>query len=118
MTPKQKSIFELVSKYVSSRGCEYLEIDIDPWNHIPYNGRNFSCGTEKSETPQKLPFDISEIIAEYVNDKVSNLDEDDLNSMVFRLYPNKRIITVSGVYQSIVDGPQSELEKLLKMMRC
>ena len=111
MTPKQKSIFELVSKYVASRGCEYLEIDIDPWNFTPYNGRTFGCGTNEYETSQKLPFDISEIISEYANEKSSDVDQDDLNSMNFRLYPNTRTVTLSGVYQSIVDGPESELEK-------
>lgn len=111
MTPKQKSIFELVSKYVASRGCEYLEIDIDPWNYTPYNGRNFGCGTDQYETTQKLPFDISEIISEYANEKASDVDQDELNSMNFRLYPNTRTVTLSGVYQSIVDGPESELEK-------
>lgn len=111
MTPKQKSIFELVSKYVASRGCEYLEMDIDPWNYRPYNGRNFGCGTNEYEITQKLPFDISETIREYANENVSDVDEDELNSMNFRLYPNTRTVTLSGTYQSIVDGPESELEK-------
>jgi hypothetical protein len=79
MTPKQKSIFELVSKYASSRGCEYLEMDVDPWNFTPYNGRNFGCGTERHENPQKLPFDISDIITEYVGENASDVDEDNLN---------------------------------------
>ena len=110
MTPKQKSIFELVSKYVSSRGCEYLEIDVDPWNFTPYNGRNFGCGTGKHENPQKLPFDIGEIITEYVGENASDVDEDNLNALTFALYPQTRTITISGTYQEIVDGPLSETE--------
>jgi hypothetical protein len=111
MTPKQKSIFELISKYASSRGCEYLEMDVDPWNHTPYNGRNFGCGIEKHETPQKLPFDISDIITEYVGENASDIDVDNLNSVSFRLYPQTRTITISGTYQEIVDGGSSESEK-------
>ena len=57
MTPKQKSIFELISKYASSRGCEYLEMDVDPWNYTPYNGRSVGCGTEEYEKKEKMPFD-------------------------------------------------------------
>ena len=64
MTPKQKSIFELISKYASSRGCEYLEMDVDPWNYTPYNVIYFGCGTERHENPQKLPFDIGDIITD------------------------------------------------------
>ena len=111
MTPKQKSIFELISKYASSRGCEYLEMDVDPWNHTPYNGRNFGCGIEKHETPQKLPFDISEIITEYVGENASDFDEDNLNAITFALYPQTRTVTISGTYQEIVDGGSSESEK-------
>jgi hypothetical protein len=111
MTPKQKSIFELVSKYVSSRGCEYLEMDVDPWNFTPYNGRNFGCGIEKHETPQKLPFDISDIVTEYVGENVSDVDEDNLSGLSFRLYPQTRTITISGTYQEVVDGPSSETER-------
>jgi len=110
MTPKQKSIFELVSRYVSSRGCEYLEMDVDPWNFTPYNGRNFGCGIEKHETPQKLPFDISDIVTEYVGENASDVDEDNLNALTFALYPQTRTITISGTYQEIVDGPSSETE--------
>lgn len=111
MTPKQKSIFELVSKYVSSRGCEYLEIDVDPWNFTPYNGRNFGCGTQAYENTQKLPFDISEIITEYISENTSDVDEDNLNSLNFRLYPKSNRVMISGTYQEIVDGPSSEMEK-------
>lgn len=111
MTPKQKSIFELVSKYVASRGCEYLEIDIDPWNYRPYNGRNFGCGTEGHENPQKLPFDISEIITEYVGENASDFDDDNLSSISFRLYPQTRTVTIIGTYQEIVDGPLDETER-------
>ena len=111
MTPKQKSIFELVSKYASSRGCEYLEMDVDPWNHTPYNGRNFGCGIEKHETPQKLPFDISEIITEYVGENASDFDEDNLNAITFALYPQTRTVTISGTYQEVVDGPLDETER-------
>ena len=111
MTPKQKSIFELVSKYVASRGCEYLEIDIDPWNYTPYNGRNFGCGTEGHENPQKLPFDISEIITEYVGENASDFDDDNLSSISFRLYPQTRTVTIIGTYQEIVDGPLDETER-------
>lgn len=110
MTPKQKSIFELVSKYASSRGCEYLEMDVDPWNFTPYNGRNFGCGTERHENPQKLPFDISDIITEYVGENTSDVNEDNLSGLSFRLYPQTRTITISGVYQEVVDGPSSETE--------
>lgn len=110
MTPKQKSIFELVSKYASSRGCEYLEMDVDPWNFTPYNGRNFGCGTERHENPQKLPFDISDVITEYVGENTSNVDEDNLSGLSFRLYPQTRTVTISGTYQEIVDGPSSETE--------
>ena len=110
MTPKQKSIFELVSRYASSRGCEYLEMDVDPWNFTPYNGRNFGCGTERHENPQKLPFDISDIITEYVGENASDVDEDNLNALTFALYPQTRTITISGTYQEIVDGPSSETE--------
>jgi len=111
MTPKQKSIFELVSKYASSRGCEYLEMDVDPWNYTPYNGRNFGCGTEQHEIPEKLPFDIGDIITEYVGENASDIDEDNLNSVSFRLYPQTRTVTISGTYQEIVDGPLGETER-------
>jgi hypothetical protein len=111
MTPKQKSIFELVSKYASSRGCEYLEMDVDPWNFTPYNGRNFGCGTERHENPQKLPFDISDMITEYVGENASDIDEDNLSGLSFRLYPQTRTITISGTYQEVVDGPLDETEK-------
>lgn len=111
MTPKQKSIFELIGKYVSSRGCEYLEIDIDPWNYEPYNGRNFGCGNNDYEQKEKLPFDVTEVITEYINENLSNVDQDELSGMNFRLYPNLKNVVISGTYQSIVDGPSSELEK-------
>ena len=110
MTPKQKSIFELVSKYSSSRGCEYLEIDVDPWNNMPYNGRNFGCGDEKHETPQKLPFDISEIITEFLNSLDHGFDEDNLSGMSFKLYPKTKKIVVLGTYQDLGDGDSSEIE--------
>ena len=110
MTDKQKAIFELVSKYTSSRGCEYLEIDVDPWNNMPYNGRNFGCGTEKHETRDKLPFDASEIITEFLNSLDHGFDEDNLSGMSFRLYPKLRKIIVSGIYQDLGDGGSSELE--------
>jgi hypothetical protein len=110
MTDKQKAIFELVSKYTSSRGCEYLEIDVDPWNNMPYNGRNFGCGTEKHETQDKLPFDASEIITEFLNSLDHGFDEDNLSGMSFRLYPKLRKIIVSGIYQDLGDGGSSELE--------
>ena len=111
MTPKQKSIFELISKYASSRGCEYLEMDVDPWNYTPYNGRNFGCGTERHENPQKLPFDISDIITEYVGENASDFDQDSLSGLSFRLYPQTRTVTISGTYQEIVDGPSGETER-------
>jgi hypothetical protein len=110
MTPKQKSIFELISKYASSRGCEYLEMDVDPWNYTPYNGRNFGCGTEKHENPEKLPFDIGDIITDYINKNASDIDEDNLSGLSFRLYPQTRTVTISGTYQEIVDGPLDETE--------
>jgi hypothetical protein len=99
-----------VSKYTSSRGCEYLEIDVDPWNNMPYNGRNFGCGTEKHETRDKLPFDASEIITEFLNSLDHGFDEDNLSGMSFRLYPKLRKIIVSGIYQDLGDGGSSELE--------
>ena len=111
MTPKQKSIFELVSKYASSRGCEYLEMDVDPWNHTPYNGRNFGCGTEKHENPEKLPFDIGDIITEYIGENASDIDEDNLSGLSFRLYPQTRTVTISVTYQEVVDGPLDETER-------
>lgn len=110
MTNKQKAIFDLISKYVQSRGCEYLEIDIDPWNNIPYNGRNFGCGHEKHETQDKLPFDANEIITEFLNSLDHGFDEDNLSGMTFRLYPKLRKIIVSGTYQDLGDGGSSELE--------
>ena len=110
MTDKQKAIFELVSKYTSSRGCEYLEIDVDPWNNMPYNGRNFGCGDEKHETPQKLPFDISEIITEFLNSLDHGFDEDNLSGMSFKLYPKTKKIVVLGTYQDLGDGDSSEIE--------
>ncbi len=70
MTDKQKSIFELVSKYAQSRGCEYIEIDIVPWTREPYNGRSVGCGTEEYEKKEKMPFDISELITEYTNENL------------------------------------------------
>jgi hypothetical protein len=111
MTPKQKSIFELISKYTSSRGCEYLEMDIDPWNFTPYNGRDFGCGTERHENPQKLPFDIGDIITEYVGENASDFDQDNLSGLSFRLYPQTRTVTITGTYQEIVDGPSTTNEK-------
>jgi hypothetical protein len=110
MTDKQKAIFDLISKYVQSRGCEYLEIDIDPWNNIPYNGRNFGCGHEKHETQDKLPFNVSEFITEFLNSLDHGFDEDNLSGMTFRLYPKLRKIIVSGTYQDLGDGGSSELE--------
>jgi len=110
MTNKQKAIFDLISKYVQSRGCEYLEIDIDPWNNIPYNGRNFGCGHEKHETQDKLPFDANEIITEFLNSLDHGFDEDNFSGMTFRLYPKLRKIIVSGTYQDLGDGGSSELE--------
>jgi hypothetical protein len=110
MTNKQKAIFDLISKYVQSRGCEYLEIDIDPWNNIPYNGRNFGCGHEKHETQDKLPFDANEIITEFLNGLDHGFDEDNLSGMTFRLYPKLRKIIVSGTYQDLGDGGSSGLE--------
>ena len=110
MTDKQKAVFELISKYTQSRGCEYLEIDIDPWNNIPYNGRNFGCGTEEHETRDKLPFDASEIITEFLSSLDHGFDEDNLSGMSFRLYPKLRKIIVSGIYQDLGDGGSSELE--------
>jgi len=110
MTDKQKAIFELISKYVQSRGCEYLEIDIDPWNNMPYNGRNFGCGHEKHETQDKLPFDASEIITEFLNENPHDWDEDNLSGMTFKLYPKLRKISISGVYQELSDGDSHEIE--------
>jgi hypothetical protein len=111
MTPKQKSIFELISKYASSRGCEYLEMDVDPWNYTPYNGRSVGCGTEEYEKKEKMPFDISELITEYTNENLSDVDDENLSGLNFRLYPKTRTVTISGTYQEIVDGGSSESEK-------
>jgi hypothetical protein len=110
MTDKQKAVFELISKYTQSRGCEYLEIDVDPWNNMPYNGRNFGCGTEKHETRDKLPFDASEIITEFLNSLDHGFDEDNLSGMSFKLFPKTKKIIVLGVYQDLGDGDSSELE--------
>ena len=111
MTDKQKSIFELVSKYAQSRGCEYIEIDIDPWTREPYNGRSVGCGTEEYEKKEKMPFDISELITEYTNENLSDVDDENLSGLNFRLYPKTRTVTISGTYQEIVDGGSSESEK-------
>lgn len=112
MTDKQKSIFSLISKYVSSRGCEYLEIDVDPYEFTPYNGRNFGCGIDKSERQEKLPFDVSEIITEYINETgYSGFDEENLTGMSFKLYPENNTIKIMGTYQSVQDGPYSETER-------
>ena len=111
MTPKQKSIFELISKYASSRGCEYLEMDVDPWNYTPYNGRSVGCGTEEYEKKEKMPFDISELITEYTNENLSDVDDENLSGLNFRLYPKTRTVTISGTYEEIVDGGSSESEK-------
>jgi hypothetical protein len=110
MTNKQKAIFDLISKYVQSRGCEYLEIDIDPWNNIPYNGRNFGCGDEKHETQNKLPFDASEIISEFLNSLDHGFDEDNLSDVTFKLNPKSRKIIISGIYQEFTDGDSHEIE--------
>ena len=110
MTDKQKAIFDLISKYVQSRGCEYLEIDVDPWTNTPYNGRNFGCGTEEHETRDKLPFDASEIIIEFLNSLDHGFDVDNLSGMTFKLFPKTRKIIVSGLYQDLVDGDSSEIE--------
>lgn len=110
MTDKQKTIFELISKYVQSRGCEYYEVDVDPWNSRPYNGRNFACGNKTNETQDKLPFDPSETIYEFLNGLDHGFDEDNLSSMSFKLYPKDRKIVVFGTYQDIGDGNTHELE--------
>ncbi len=109
MTDKQKSIFELVSKYAQSRGCEYIEIDIVPWTREPYNGRSVGCGTEEYEKKEKMPFDISELITEYTNENLSDVDDENLSGLNFRLYPKTRTVTISGTYQEIVDGPSGEI---------
>jgi hypothetical protein len=109
MTDKQKSIFELVSKYAQSRGCEYIEIDIDPWTREPYNGRSVGCGTEEYEKKEKMPFDISELITEYTNENLSDVDDENLSGLNFRLYPKTRTVTISGTYEEVVDGPSGEI---------
>jgi hypothetical protein len=110
MTDKQKAVFELISKYAQSRGCEYFEVDIDAWNNRPYNGRNFGCGIDQSEKQDKLPFDASEIITEFLNSLDHEFDEDNLTGMTFKLFPKTRKIIVSGIYQDLGDGGSSELE--------
>jgi hypothetical protein len=110
MTDKQKAIFELISKYSQLRGCEYFEIDVDPWTNEPYNGRNFGCGNEKHETQDKLPFDVTEIITEFLNSLDHGFDEDNFSGMSFKLYPKTKKIVVLGTYQDLADGDSSEIE--------
>lgn len=110
MTDKQKTIFEIMAKYGQARGCEYLEIDIDPWNLIPYFSRTFGCGNQEHETQEKFPFDPTEIITEYLNSTDHKIDEDNLSSVSIRLYPESRKIIVSGTYQELADGQGHTIE--------
>jgi len=58
-----------------------------------------------------MPFDISELITEYTNENLSDVDDENLSGLNFRLYPKTRTVTISGTYQEIVDGGSSESEK-------
>lgn len=110
MTDKEKTVFDLMTKYGTARGCEYIEIDCDPWNFEPNYKRNFGCGNERRETDDKFPFDPSEIIKGYITPVSMDIDEDNLTSLSFRLYPNSRKIIIAGIYQNTVDGPGSSVE--------
>ena len=99
-----------MSKYATIRGCEYVEIDCDPWNLMPYNNRVFGCGNERDEKRDSFPFNPTEIIGEYLNSSSLDIDEDNLTGLSFRLYPKSRRIVVSGIYQNIVEGGGSTME--------
>lgn len=111
MTEKEKTILELISKYLKNNGCEYAEIDVDPYNYKPYNGRSFQCG-EAYKNNNKFPFDIQDFVNDFI---VNNLDDDietdNLTEIHLRIYPEDRKILLSATYSELTEGDEETLER-------
>ena len=104
MTEKQKQIFRLISKYAESKGCNPVEIDVDPYSFYPHNGRSIHCGSSLGFSTHKLPFDPSEIIAEFIESQNPDIDEENLYGLNFIMDTDKKIIKLVAIYQNIEDG--------------
>lgn len=113
MTEKEKSIFELMSKYMISRGCEFAEIDLDSYSYTPYNNRDFGCGTgQHIERGDKFPFGISDFIKEFVNSNQDyGIDDDNLVELQLRVYGQERRVILDAVYSELVEGPSESTER-------
>ena len=113
MTEKEKSIFELMSKFMISRGCEFAEIDLDSYSYAPYNDREFRCGTGNHiERTDKFPFGIGEFIKEFViSNQDYGIDDDNLVELQLRVYGQERKITLDAIYSELVEGPSQSSER-------
>jgi hypothetical protein len=114
MTEKQKSIFELIFKYLNSRNCETAEFDLDAYSYSPYNGRSYSCVSGdnlSSRSDDKLPFDVSDFITEFINSESLDIDDDNLVELQLMIHPKTRKIELIAVYSDIVDGTSEQTER-------
>lgn len=114
MTEKEKSIFELLFKYISSRGCEYGEIDLQPWglgDLKTQSDRYFACGIKDKHTvPENFPIGIKEFIGNFLNSEYIDIGEDDLTEVRLTLYPSTKLINLDAVYQELGDGASEKHE--------
>ena len=108
MTEKEKQVFQLISRYAESKGCNPVEIDIDPYSFFPHNGRSIHCG---DFSIQKLPFDPSEIIAEFVESQKPDIDDENLYGLLFIMDTDKKTIKLEARYQNLEDGPSFTTER-------
>lgn len=113
MTEKEKSIFELMSKFMKSRGCEFAEIDLDADSYEPYNNRDFGCGTgHHIERRDKFPFGISDFVKEFVNSNQDyGIDDENLVELQLRVHGQERRVTLDAVYSEVVEGPSESTER-------
>jgi hypothetical protein len=113
MTEKEKSIFELMSKFMKSRGCEFAEIDLDADSYEPYNNRDFGCGTgHHIERRDKFPFGIGGFIKDFVNSNQDyGIDDENLVELQLRVHGQERRVTLDAVYSELVEGPSESTER-------
>jgi hypothetical protein len=114
MTEKQKSIFELIFKYLNSRNCETAEFDLDSYSYSPYNGRSYSCVSGdnlSSRGEDKLPFDVSDFITEFINGESLDIDDENLVELQLMIHPKTRKMELMAVYSEIVDGASEQTER-------
>lgn len=111
MTEKEKTILELISKYLKNNGCEYAEIDIDAYSYSPYNGRSFECGNTYKNN-NRFPFDISDFVKEFIEKNLSvGIDDENLSELHLRIYPDDRKIILSASYSELVEGDEQTVER-------